>query len=57
MGRPHDHLLEAARTHARLTAGDAHPDESGDASAAAAEPTTGQRRARSQRRDQEGKFA
>lgn len=57
MGRPHDHLLRAADTHARITAGEAHPSESGEAPPAVEELTRSQKRARSQTRNEGGKFA
>jgi hypothetical protein len=57
MARPHDHLLDAAAAHAKIVDGKPHPAEVTEAAGAEAEPTTGQRRARAQRRNQEGKFA
>lgn len=57
MARPHDHLLAASAAHARLSDGQAHPGEATATGDGPAEPTKSQRRARAQRRNDEGKFA
>lgn len=50
-------LLDAAAVHARIAEGTPHPSESGETPPAVTEPTTAQKRARSQKRNEEGQFA
>lgn len=55
--RPHTHLQAAAEAHARLTAGEPHPSESGLVEQPPTEPSKQSQAARRQRRQQGGKFA